>query len=132
MSCLLIALFLILELSSYAKGIMEEFIKSFIRMFPMLFAASIAVVLKLMVQSKRQKITPWTAIISWFSGVGSCYLCYPAILKHSTSELVPLWLALVVLIGDRVITYIVEKLHVELFLTSAINWLIEKAKRLIP
>lgn len=97
----------------------------------MIVTATIAVGLKLIVESKKKKITFWAAFISWWGAVCISYLFYPVITKHSSEELVPLLLAFVVLVGDKLTSYFVDKFQVDTFLTAIMNMLGSYIKKII-
>lgn len=130
MNWFILSLCLLLEGTFTTKQAFYEAMKGLVKLLPMIITATIAVGLKLIVESKRKKITFWNASISWFSAVGISYIFFPAITKYSSTELVPLWLAFVVLVGDKISTYFVEKFNVDVFLNAMVNYLADKLKNL--
>lgn len=87
----------------------------------MIVTASIVVGLKLIVESKKKKITVWAAFISWLGAVSISYLFYPVILTHVSEEFRPLLMAFVVLVGDKIVVYFIDKFQVDTFLTAITN-----------
>lgn len=96
----------------------------------MLVTATIAVGLKIIIESRRKKMTVWAAVISWLGAVFISYLFYPVILEYSSESFKPLWMAFVVLVGDKIVVYFVEKFQVDTFLSAIVNiisdWIIKK------
>lgn len=128
-----LSLLLFLEYTSIAKGLktpFDELMSAFIKLIPMIVTATVAVGLKLMVDSRKKKITFWAAFISWLGAVFISYLFYPAILEYSSDSLKPLWMAFVVLVGDKIVVYFVEKFNVDTFLSAVVNaaanWITKK------
>lgn len=106
------------------KNLFVDFGISLGKLFTIIVIATIAVVLKLIVESRKRKITVLNAFISWLAAVGICYLFFPYITKNASPETVPLWLTFVVLVGDKATTYIVERFNVDIFIKALINKII--------
>lgn len=92
----------------------------------MFIIATIAIGIKLMIESRRKKITFITALLSWFSAVGTCYLFYEPIVKHINQEYRALAFAFVVMIGDKLMVYIVEKFDVDIMIQAGLNRIFSK------
>lgn len=79
-----------------------------------------------MTESKKRKITFWSAVLSWLGAACITFISYKAIWQNFDDWLASLILAFAVMTGDKITAYVVEKFHVDVFIVACINWLLEK------
>lgn len=101
--------------------------KMLLKIIPMVLMATAAVILKLMVEGKKKKITFWNALLSWVAAVSVSYLVYDWAVSNFQPWAVPPIIAFFVMCGDKITTYFVDKFNVDTIITALINWLLEKA-----
>ena len=94
----------------------------------MIVAASIAVTLRLIVESKKNKITILNVVMSFISALGISYLFYPVILEYVKPSLQSIVIGIIVLTGDKIVSYVIYKFKVDQFLTFIADWALNKLK----
>lgn len=76
----------------------------------LLMPAFIAVMLKLAVEAKRNKLKIFNAFVSVFVGVGTAYLSSPFILKHTSNETYPIIIGFVAISSDKFFEWFLMKI----------------------
>jgi len=95
----------------------------------MVVPATVTVIIKLIVENKKSKITWFNAVTSWLMAVGVSYIFYPVITKHVDEAWQPVVIAVAVLTGEKVVTYVIYKAKIDDFLTWLFNTAWEKLKK---
>jgi len=126
MNCYL--LFVLLALGYTGKDLLNEILTGLVKLLPMIVAASIAVTLRLIVESKKNKITPLNITLSFVSALGISWIFYPVILEYVKPAFHSIVIGLIVLTGDKIVSYVIYKFKVDQFLTFIADWALNKLK----
>lgn len=92
--------------------------------------ATITVVLKLIIESKKNKVTLFNAFVSWIFALGISYVFYPIILENINKSWQGISIGLVVLTGEKIVTFVLYKVRVEEGLAWVFDMLFQKLKSL--
>jgi hypothetical protein len=122
MNCFLLLLLLFLDYSG------KDLLAAAAKMLPMIGFATVSVILKVIVMSRKEKITFLNIVTAWVFALGICVLAYPIILESIQPPYVGAVTGVVVLTGENLVSYIVYKFKLDEFLTWFINDAFEKAK----
>jgi len=122
------SLLVLLALAYTGKDLLNEILTGLVKLLPMIVAASIAVTLRLIVESKKNKITILNVVMSFISALGISYLFYPVILEYVKPSLQSIVIGIIVLTGDKIVSYVIYKFKVDQFLTFIADWALNKLK----
>jgi len=92
--------------------------------------ATISVVLKIIVMSRKEKITFVNAFTSWVFALGISVFTYPIVVEYFNPPFIGAVTGAIVLTGENLVSYIVYKFKIDGFLEWFINAAFEKAKNL--
>jgi len=122
------SLLVLLALVYTSKDFLSEILTGLIKLLPMIAAASIAVTLRLIVESKKNKITLINIVLSFVSALGISWIFYPVILEYVKPVFHSIAIGVIVLTGDKIVSYMIYKFKVDLFLTFIADWALNKLK----
>lgn len=94
-----------------------------------LIPALVAISIKLAIQSKKAKISLFTAGTSVVIGIGSAYLSSDLVLANFSTQWVPIVIAVVTITGEKIGNYLLYKFNVDEFMEVFIQTLISKFRK---
>lgn len=129
-SWLLLLFFSVFAFIANGKTYAEEILGGFIKLIPMFLAAFVTAVLKLIVESKKNKITPLNIFLSCVFAIGIAYLFSPVIIKYLEEDYHTLAVGALVLTGEKIFIYLIYKAKIDDILIWAGNTLSDKFKNI--
>ena len=106
------------ETINLIASIFNEFIIVFAKIVIPVF---VAISIKLTIQSKKQKISFFRALLSYVIGIFSCYLAFPLILKNTNADYMPLFIGLVAISSEKIGEFLIYKFDIDSFLFNILN-----------
>ena len=119
-------LFLLLALDYTGKPLLEGMIK----LIPMIMIATITTVMKLIIESKKNKITFLGGVMTWAFAMGISYIFYPIVVDYIKDSWQGVVIGAIVLTGEKIVTWIMYTLRVEDFLAYMGDYTIRKLKKI--
>jgi len=113
----------------YTNTIIEQVAAGLVKLMPMLIPATVVTILKLIVENKKKKITLFNSVTSWVAAVGISYIFWLPVLRYIIPDFQAAVISLIVLIGEKLITYFVYTFTVDDKLESLGQWLMDKIKK---
>src|SRR5688572_19596544 len=83
--------------------------------------AFIAISIKVATQVKNEKMSLFRVFLSFITGIGCAYFCYPFVKTNIESNYLPLIVGVVSISGEKIAEYIIYKFNIDLFLTSIVE-----------
>ena len=96
----------------------------------MMMIATITTVMKLIIESKKNKITFFGGVMTWTFAMGISYIFYPIVLDYISDSWQGVVIGAIVLTGEKTVTWIMYTLRVEDFLAYMGDYLLRKLKKL--
>ncbi len=106
---------------------LDEGLKQFILKIAIPSLAAISI--KLAIQSKRAKISLFTATMSIIIGICSAYLSSKLVLVNFSTEWVPVVIAVITITGEKIGSYLMFKFAVDDLIDTFLQVLITRFKK---
>lgn len=110
MNCFLLSLLLFLELSG------KDVLSAIVKLLPMIGFATITVVLKLIIESKKNKVTFLNVVMTLIFALGISYIFWPIIQEYIKPSMQGVATGAIVLTGEKIVTYVIYKAKIDEFL----------------